>query len=200
MLPGRADQPCGCGPAGASRRPATSRPGRVTVQRRPAVSRVLSGSQARRPPLEVVGWRRGHHQDGRDRTSGPVPAATRWGRTTALRTASGGLDGGETCPLMFFQQPAKLGVLRAQGSLCFVHTAMVVDRQHARQDGPAAARAGTPARAFPKAAAAPGAALIQLGMSRRCGTPARKAPVLSAPTTSPMVGAGVCARARRARW
>jgi len=40
---------------------------------------------------------------------------------------------------MLFQQPAKLGVLRPQESLHVVHTAMIVDREAARQDGTARA-------------------------------------------------------------
>jgi hypothetical protein len=40
---------------------------------------------------------------------------------------------------MLFQQSAKLGVLRSQGSLRVVHIAMIVDRDAARQDGTARA-------------------------------------------------------------
>jgi hypothetical protein len=65
-------------------------------------------------------------QDGSDRTSGPVPMAMRLGSTRALRTASAGLEWGKTCPLMLFQQSAEFGVLRSEGSLCVVHTAMVI--------------------------------------------------------------------------
>ena len=90
-------------------------------------------------PLKVVGRWRAHRQNSRDRTSRPVPAAMRRGCTRTLRTASAGLNGGETCPLMLFQQSAKLGVLRPQGSLRVVHIAMIVDRDATRQDGTARA-------------------------------------------------------------
>ena len=99
-------------------------------------------------PLRVAGRRRAHRQDSRDSTSKPVPAAMRRGCTRTLRTASGGLNGSETCPLMLFQQPAKLGVLRSQGSLGVVHTA-IVDGVHARQDGPAGAGTAQPHGALP---------------------------------------------------
>jgi hypothetical protein len=52
--------------------------------------------------------------------------AVRRGSTRALRTASAGLEWGKTCPLMLFQQSAEFGVLRSEGSLCVVHTAMVI--------------------------------------------------------------------------
>src|SRR5215472_12646878 len=90
-------------------------------------------------PLKVVGRWRAHRQDNRDSTSRSVPAAMRRGCTRTLRTASAGLNGGETCPLMLFQQSAKLGVLRPQRSLHVVHIAMIVDRDAARQDGTARA-------------------------------------------------------------
>ena len=52
--------------------------------------------------------------------------AMRRGSTRALRTASAGLEWGKACPLMLFQQSAEFGVLRSEGSLCVIHTAMVV--------------------------------------------------------------------------
>src|SRR5215510_11921 len=83
-------------------------------------------------PLRVAGRRGAHRQDSRDSTSGPVPAAMRRGCARALRAAPGGLNGGETCPLMLIPQPAKLGVLRPQERLRIAHTAMIVDRGAAR--------------------------------------------------------------------
>jgi len=108
-------------------------------------------------PLRVAGRRRAHRQDSRDSTSGPVPAAMRRGCARALRAAPGGLNGGETCPLMLIQQPAKLGVLRPQERLRVAHTAMIVDRGAARQDGPA--RAAPPGPPDPR------------GWARRPGLP-----------------------------
>ena len=70
-------------------------------------------------------------QDNRDRTSGPMPAAMRRGRTATFRAASTGLDGNQASPLMLFQQSAELSVLRPQGSLCIAHTVMIADRQDA---------------------------------------------------------------------
>ena len=108
-------------------------------------------------PLRVAGRRGAHRQDSRDSTSGPVPAAMRRGCARALRAAPGGLNGGETCPLMLIQQPAKLGVLRPQERLRVAHTAMIVDRGAARQDGPA--RAAPPGPPDPR------------GWARRPGLP-----------------------------
>ena len=62
-----------------------------------------------------------------------MPAATRWRRAGTLGAASGGLEGSEACPLMLLQQSAQLGVIRSQGSLCVIHTAMIVDREDVRQ-------------------------------------------------------------------
>jgi hypothetical protein len=62
-----------------------------------------------------------------------MPTAVRRGRAAALRAASAGLDGSQACPLMLFQQPAELGVLRPQGSLCITHTVMIADHPDARQ-------------------------------------------------------------------
>jgi hypothetical protein len=82
--------------------------------------------------LKVVREWRSHGQDSRDRTAGPMPAAMRWGRAGTLRTASAGLEGSETSPLMLFQQSAELGVLHTQGSLCIAHAVMIADRHDAR--------------------------------------------------------------------
>jgi hypothetical protein len=83
--------------------------------------------------LKVVRQGRSDRQDNCDRTSGPMPAAMRWGRAATLRAASAGLDGSEARPLMLFQQPTELGVLRPQGSLCITHTVMIADRPDGRQ-------------------------------------------------------------------
>jgi hypothetical protein len=97
-------------------------------------------STVRQPgPLRAAGRRRAHRQDSRDSASRPVPAAMRRGRARTFRAAPAGLNRGQTCPLMLVQQPAKLGVLRPQESLRVVHTAMIVDRDAARQDGTARA-------------------------------------------------------------
>ena len=62
-----------------------------------------------------------------------MPAAMRRGRTATLRAASAGLDGSEASPLVLFQQPAELSVLRPQGSLGIAHTVMIADPPGARQ-------------------------------------------------------------------
>jgi hypothetical protein len=62
-----------------------------------------------------------------------MPTATRRLRAGTLRAAPAGLEWSETCPLMLIQQSAELGVLRSQGSLCVIHTAMIVDCEDARQ-------------------------------------------------------------------
>ena len=74
-------------------------------------------------------------QDNRDRTSGPMPAATGRGRTATFRAASAGLDGNQASPLMLFQQSAELSVLRPQGSLCIAHTVMIADRPRRHTTG-----------------------------------------------------------------
>src|SRR5262249_20320201 len=129
-------------------------------------------------PLRVVGPWRAHRQDSRDSTSGPVPAAMRRGCARALRTAPGGLNGGETCPLMLVQQPAKLGVLRPQERLRVVHITMIGDRDAARQDGPARGnprdhlirRAGRAARDCPGGGRLPGPYSRLVAVSRWLST------------------------------
>jgi hypothetical protein len=86
-----------------------------------------------RPLLTVVCQRRTQYQNCRYRTAGPMPAATWWRRSGTFGAASVGLEGSETCPLMFLQQSAQLGVLGPPGSLCVIHAAMIVDREDPRQ-------------------------------------------------------------------
>ena len=83
--------------------------------------------------LKVVWQRRTQYQDCLYRAAWPMPAATRWRRAGTLRAASGGLEGSEAGPLMLLQESAQFGVIRSQGSLCVIHTAMIVDREDARQ-------------------------------------------------------------------
>jgi hypothetical protein len=123
--------------------------------------------------LKVVRQGRSDRQDNCDRTSGPMPAAMRWGRAATLRAASAGLDGSEARPLMLFQQSAELGVLRPQGSLCITHTVMIADRPDARQASPGVSRLPkVSARQTPyKISSHPGSLAVDLGA---LGGPARR--------------------------
>lgn len=67
-------------------------------------------------------------QGSRDRASRTMSLAMRRRCARALRTAPGGLERSETRPLMLFQQPTKLGVLRSQKSLCVAHNAVILGR------------------------------------------------------------------------
>jgi hypothetical protein len=84
-------------------------------------------------PLRLAGLWRTYRQDGCDRTARPVPAAMRWGAARTLRTASVGLEWGQTCPLMLFQQPPELSIFSSEKSLCVVHLAMVLLTMMPRQ-------------------------------------------------------------------
>lgn len=112
------------------------------VRSRPRTADLLSGCRSAsierncRPLLRVVWQLRTQCQDCRYRTAGPMPAATRWRRAGTLGAASGGLEGSEACPLMLLQQSAQLAVIRSQGSLCVIHTAMIVDRNQPHQYPP----------------------------------------------------------------
>ena len=93
-----------------------------------------------------------------------MPAAMRWGRAATFRAASAGLDGSEASPLMLFQQPAELGVLRPQGSLCIAHTVMIADRHDARNTSGVSGLSKVSTRLAPyKISAHPGALAVDLG-------------------------------------